>query len=30
MINNSKKLENNNDYCKYNKDVFPGSYFLYK
>ena len=27
MINNSKKLGNNNDYCKYNKDVFPGLIF---
>lgn len=27
MINNAKKLGNNNNYCKYNKDNFPGLIF---
>ena len=27
MINNAKKLGNNNNYCKYNKDIFPGLIF---
>ena len=27
MINNTKKIGNNNNYCKYNKDAFPGLIF---